>query len=148
MNDIPLAMGKRHRARIGALKILYAIDIKDELHQISTEGLDEISTDNNEEIDSFTQSITLGVSENLEEIDILISETSTSWKVQRMSVVDRNILRIGIWELMAKENAPIVINEAILLASQFGSENSTSFINGILDTINKKFSDSNILKDE
>ena len=139
MNAMSQPMGNRHESRASALKILYAQDIKNELNLLTPESLQIIASETLEKIDHFAQEIIIGITNNIKEIDMVISKTSAHWKIERMSVVDRNILRIGIWELMQKQSPAIIINEAILLASEFGSENSTSFVNGILDNIKKNF---------
>lgn len=75
--------------------------------------------------------------ERLGEIDALLEEASEHWKVSRMSLVDRNILRLAIFELLEQKEVPgkVVIDEAIEIAKLFGAEESPSFINGILDTM-------------
>lgn len=133
-------MGKRHEARILAIKILYAIDIKGEFSDANESYLDEINKNWNEKLTSFTKEIVLGVSKDISKIDSKITETSKHWKLDRMSIIDRNILRLGMWELLNNEATAIVINEAVLLAQKFGSDNSTAFINGILDNAKVKIS--------
>lgn len=75
--------------------------------------------------------------QRLGEIDALLEEASEHWKVSRMSLVDRNILRLAIFELLEQKEVPgkVVIDEAIEIAKLFGAEESPSFINGILDTM-------------
>ena len=78
-----------------------------------------------------------GVFKNKDEIDALIDETSENWKIDRMAVVDRNILRFSVYELLYVDDIPpsVTMNEAIELAKRYGAEDSPSFINGILDKI-------------
>ena len=78
-----------------------------------------------------------GVYKNKVEIDALINETSENWKLDRMAVVDRNILRFSVYELLYVDDIPpsVTMNEAIELAKRYGAEDSPSFINGILDKI-------------
>ena len=87
----------------------------------------------------FTEQLINGVFDNLEEIDHQIGEHSHNWKLNRMSSVDRNILRIAIFELLFCDEIPpkVSINEAIEVAKTYGDKNSPSFINGILDQIEK-----------
>ncbi|MBE0606012.1 MAG: transcription antitermination factor NusB [Deltaproteobacteria bacterium] len=78
-----------------------------------------------------------GVWGRIEEIDALIGEAAEHWRVGRMTLVDRNILRLGAYELSLKSDIPVAvaINEAVELGKRFGSEESGAFINGILDRI-------------
>jgi N utilization substance protein B len=78
-----------------------------------------------------------GVWDRLEEIDALIGEAAENWRVERMTLVDRNILRLGAYELSLGSDIPfaVAINEAVELGKRFGSEESGAFINGILDRI-------------
>ncbi len=81
-----------------------------------------------------------GVFEKLPELNEIIDEQSENWNLSRMPVIDRCILRLATLELKAKETPPkVVINEAIELAKKYSTENSGSFVNGILDRIAKKF---------
>lgn len=128
-------MENRHKSRITALEILYSFDVKEELEVLSQPVLNKIKIDLQRDISSFSEELILGIVKELNKIDTLIESTSSNWKVSRMSFIDRNILRIGVYELLTSNPKPVVINEAILLASEFGSENSSSFINGILDNL-------------
>ena len=80
-----------------------------------------------------------GVWERLEEIDALIGEAAEHWRVGRMTLVDRNILRLGAYELSLESDIPfaVAINEAVELGKRFGAEQSGAFINGILDRISE-----------
>jgi len=85
----------------------------------------------------FAKRIVLGVMEHRQEIDRLIEERSENWRLDRMTMIDRNILRIAIFELLYCSEVPpkVTLNEAIDLGKRFGSEESGSFINGVLDRI-------------
>jgi len=87
--------------------------------------------------DEFAKRIVLGVMEHQREIDRLIEERSEHWRLDRMTIVDRNILRIAIFELLYCSEVPpkVTLNEAIDLGKRYGSEESGNFINGILDRI-------------
>jgi len=87
--------------------------------------------------DEFAKRIVLGVTEHRQEIDRLIEERSENWRLNRMTIIDRNILRIAIFELSYCDDIPpkVTLNEAIDLGKRYGSEESGSFINGILDRI-------------
>jgi N utilization substance protein B len=94
---------------------------------------------NSKPTDFFLQ-IVNGVSNSYSEINDLIKKASKNWTINRMSVIDRNILRIGIYELIYCEDIPakVTINEAIDISKKFGTKDSGAFINGILDKINKE----------
>ena len=87
----------------------------------------------------FAHALILGVIEHHTEIDIQLSLSSSHWSIERMSRVDRNILRLAAYELIFKDDIPlsVAINEAIELAKKFGSEESPMFINGVLDNLGK-----------
>jgi N utilization substance protein B len=87
--------------------------------------------------DSFSIELFDAVSGHLEEIDTVIEASSQNWRLERMSCVDRNILRIGISEILNSSEIPtrVAINEAVELAKRYGTEESPSFVNGILDRV-------------
>jgi len=128
---------KRRRSREHALKILYMSDIRGEN---PIDLIDEYWTMNeNEEQDvkNFAEKIVKGVFENKENIDKKISSTIVNWDFNRLGVIDRNILRIGTYELLFEETIPaaVSINEAIETAKKYGTEDSPKFINGVLHKI-------------
>ena len=138
-------MGKRRRAREFALQVLFQQDIN---HDNWEEGIDlfwEITPADPETI-KFTNLLVRGTREHLEEIDKLIKKYTRHWDINRMAVVDRNLLRSSIYELLYFKEIPpkVTINEAIELAKTYGTEDSARFINGILDRICKEM---NIDKD-
>jgi N utilization substance protein B len=98
-------------------------------------GLEGPAADS-EEVE-FTRSLVAGVEERVEEVDKLIEAASLNWRLSRMPTVDRNILRLAAYELLACEDVPasVSINEAVELAKRFGEKESGSFVNGILDRI-------------
>ena len=85
----------------------------------------------------FASSLARGVAARLDEVDELIGVASINWKVQRMSLVDRNILRVAVYEFIGRDDIPtmVSINEAIELGKRFGTTDSGAFINGILDKV-------------
>ena len=85
----------------------------------------------------FFQELMIGVTKNREEIDSLIEHYSSNWKISRIACVDRNVLRIAVFEMLYCQDIPpkVSINEAIEIGKKFGTEESGSFINGILDSI-------------
>lgn len=92
------------------------------------------------EEDEFAQQIVVGVLKHYNHIDELIEKFSEHWRLDRISIIDRNILRMAIFELLFREDIPprVTLNEAIDLGKRFGSEDSSAFINGILDRIQKE----------
>jgi transcription antitermination protein NusB len=89
--------------------------------------------------DEFMEQLARGASEMAPDIDRRISQKSDHWKLERMPVVDRNILRLGVYEMSRKDTpAAVVIDEALELARQFSGEESVAFINGVLDAVHKE----------
>jgi transcription antitermination protein NusB len=128
-------MGSRHHARERALQILFQYDI----HGRAGLWLDRFWTDNEatDEVKAFAERLVAGVLEKKKELDGLIGKYATNWKVSRMPIVDRNILRAGVYELLWMDDVPakVTVNEAIELAKSFGDDEASKFINGILDQI-------------
>ena len=133
-------MSTRHRAREVALQILYGADLSGMNAKSVLEDYEKEFAFHGYVTDEFCASIAIGVDERREEIDNLITEVSDHWRVERMSLVDRNILRIGIYEILFSEEIPtkVAINEAVELAKRFGSGESPAFVNGILDRISEE----------
>jgi transcription antitermination protein NusB len=132
-------LGKRRKAREFALQVLYQGNIaKQGMGQTSAQLWRHFSPE--QEQDAFAEQLIRGVLEHGEEIDRLIVQSSEHWRLDRMSIIDRNVLRIALYELLYCPDIPpkVTLNEAIDLAKQFGSEESGSFINGILDRIQKE----------
>ncbi len=94
-----------------------------------------------EEIRSYADYLYEGTLAHIEEIDHLIQRYSEHWRLERMAVVDRSILRIAVFEFLYEDGVPptVVINEALEIARHFSTEESTQFVNGILDAINKNY---------
>ncbi len=129
-------MGKRRRSRELALQALFYMDICKE----NSEEILERFCANFKPPDSalpFFLSIVKGVLRYLPEIDTLIEQFSKNWRIGRMSYVDRNVLRIAVYELICCGDIPpkVSINEAIDIAKKFGTAESGAFINGIIDSI-------------
>ena len=128
-------MKKRTEARELALKALYQYDV---LGKGSAEDVAEfVWSHGRRELWEFAVELARGCLKRQEELDSTISETSENWELARMPVIDRNILRIGAYELMFRKGTPprVAINEAIELAKRYGSETSANFVNGVLDRI-------------
>lgn len=132
-------MKTRRKARQFALQILYKADISEngagENYSQEMESLHE-GTDARR----YCESIVSGVLERRLEIDGVIEDCSENWTIERMALVDRNILRIAVFELLYAPETPykVVIDEAVELAKRYSSEESGAFINGILDRIHKE----------
>ncbi|MBF0492817.1 MAG: transcription antitermination factor NusB [Deltaproteobacteria bacterium] len=131
-------MGNRRKAREAALQLLYPID----LGKFSPQELFPLFWKNQAEEEGtrdFTEHLVLGVTHNLKEIDELLEKHSTHWKLSRMSIVDRNILRMAVYEILYCEDIPksVTLNEAIDIGKKFGTEDSGAFINGVLDNLAK-----------
>lgn len=86
---------------------------------------------------SYADAIVRGVAENLKAIDERVTAASQNWRLERMSRVDRNLLRLGTWELMFRSDVPraVILDEAVELAKSFGTDESSAFVNGVLDRI-------------
>ncbi len=130
--------GKRTQAREAALKVLYQLDVtRDEPEK----GLKIFFRDHKVSVGSqpFVARLVQGTLEHLAEIDALLGRYATNWSLNRMAMVDRNILRLGTFELLFGNETPpkVVINEAVELAKQFGTGDSGKFVNGVLDSIHK-----------
>jgi N utilization substance protein B len=135
-------MGGRRQGREQALQILYQVDLGqrslDEALRLFWEGEEE-DEQTDPDVVEFARILARGATAQRDRIDALISEASINWKIPRMSLVDRNILRIAVFEFLALDDVPgmVSINEAIELGKKFGTSDSGSFINGILDRIGR-----------
>ncbi len=128
-------MGSRHQSRERALQILFQYDI----HGKPGVWLDEFwkQCHASEDVKTFAEQLVGGVLEHKKDLDALIGKYATNWKVSRMQIVDRNILRIGTYELLYLDEMPakVTVNEAIELAKDFGDEDAAKFVNGVLDKV-------------
>jgi N utilization substance protein B len=128
-------MGSRHHARERALQILFQYDI----HGKPGLWLDLFWKENEatDEVKAFAERLVAGVLEKKKELDALVGKYATNWKVSRMPIVDRNILRAGLYELLWMDDVPakVTVNEAIELAKSFGDDDASKFVNGILDKV-------------
>lgn len=129
-------MGKRRKSREHTLKILYRRDITNEdIDKIIKSYWEENKI--NSGITEFSEQLAKGTVNNLEKIDDYIGKVSEHWPLDRMGVIDRNILRIAVHELLFMEDIPpkVTIDEAIEIAKKFGTDDSADFVNGLLDKI-------------
>ncbi len=133
-------MRKRTRARECALQILYQVDITGNDHTACLEDYWRVNKDSDGSIVEFATCLVNGVAGNAPGIDKVIASYATNWNINRMAVVDRNILRLAAYELMFLKEIPskVSINEAVDIAKKYGERDSGKFVNGILDKISKK----------
>ena len=133
-------MGRRRKARELALQLLYQLDLQGE--ENPAPHLDDFWLRHpvDREAREFAESLVRGTKRHEAEIDALIGRYAENWELERMAVVDRNILRQGIFELLWETGVPpkVAINEALEVAKKFSTQESSRFINGILDRIHKK----------
>lgn len=132
-------MGTRRKARECALQLLFQYDIQN--NKITDLNLFWSNFNIKEDVRDFTSYLFNGVQNALDHIDSIIETHSNNWKVSRMSRVDRNILRLATFELIHCDDIPpnVSLDEAIEIGKKYGSEDSASFINGILDNILKNY---------
>jgi N utilization substance protein B len=133
-------MGKRRKSRELSLQLLYQLDVQGEPR--AEPYLDEFWARHpvDEEIREFVEALVRGSKLHQDKIDELIAQYAQHWELERMAVVDRNILRQGIFELLWRPDVPakVVINEALEVAKKFSTRESTRFINGMLDRVHKE----------
>jgi transcription antitermination factor NusB len=133
-------MGKRRKARELALQLLYQLDVQGE--GSPAPHLDEFWARHpvDPEVRDFAEALVRGTKLHEAKIDELISQYAEHWELERMAVVDRNILREGIFEILWAGDVPpkVAINEALEVAKKFSTQESSRFINGILDRIHKE----------
>jgi N utilization substance protein B len=135
----------RHQSRRRALQILYQWEMRQpllSLEDATRAYYASLYSDDHDERppwDEFMDLLTRGSVEHLEELDALLDRHSQNWRVARMSYVDRNILRLAAFEMIHTDTpAPVVIDEALELARRFSSDESVSFVNGVLDALRRQ----------
>ena len=131
-------MGSRRKARELALQMLFQWELGEHstAHVIST-FLGEKKMD--AEVESFARALFEGAAAEIQNLDRLVSGQAEHWRIERMSAVDRNILRLALYELLHQPETPpaVVINEALEIARRFSDRDSVEFVNGVLDAIRK-----------
>ena len=132
-------MGKRRKARESTLQILFQLEFDDANPEKIISSFWGNKKDA-KEIEEHSRWLVNGIMSHRESIDRLIQSVSANWRISRMAIVDRNVLRIAVFELLHEEAlAPaIVINEAIEIAKKYSSEEGATFVNGILDAVRKE----------
>ena len=133
-------MRRRTLAREHALKILYQFDITKRPMEAVVVSYWQAEETKDAEIIAYSNLLAQGVCGKITGIDQKISDYATNWQIKRMAIIDRNVMRIGLYELLHTADIPpkVSINEAVELAKKYGDLESSKFVNGILDKIHKK----------
>jgi N utilization substance protein B len=131
-----LAAYSRSRCREWALQFLYQAEFSEGRRPENLEGFWR-HFQKEGTVPAYLQELVAGVGGHLEELDALVARYSEHWRLERMTVVDRNVLRLAIYELLYQSKVPpkVAINEAVEMAKRYGSEASGAFVNGLLDRI-------------
>lgn len=129
-------MGARTKARKRALDVLYAADLRGET---GVEALARVSAEGEAPTNPYTATLVEGVTERRSRIDEVLTEFSTGWSLTRMPAVDRNVLRIGVWEMLWAEDVPdtVAVTEAMALVRELSTDESPAFVNGVLGAIQR-----------
>jgi len=129
-------MGLRRTARECALQMLYQHDVGKEAPDAILESYWAMN-EQPEKVQAFAGELVRGTISRLKEIDRTIQSHTKNWRLSRMAAVDRNILRLAVYELIADASTPdtVVINEALEIAKKFSTNESAQFVNGVLDSI-------------
>ena len=125
---------ERRRARSKALQVLYEIDsVNHPAEEVLARYGEELSSEARE----FMKTLVRGTLESREEIDVMVAESAPEWPISELAVIDRNILRLSLWELLIWGETPVkvAINEAVELAKRYGSDSAPRFVNGVLGTL-------------
>ncbi len=129
-------MSARSKARKAALDLLYEADIRSK-KALEVLTLREVAVDESRPIREYTRELIIGIDTHSRKIDELITTYAQGWDMDRLPAVDRNILRLGIYEILWVESVPdaVAIDEALLLAKELSSDESSNFIHGVLGRI-------------
>jgi N utilization substance protein B len=127
-------MSARTKARKRALDVLYAAELRGET---ATEALDRAIAEGEAPTNDYTVTLVRGVEEHRARIDEVLSSYAEGWTLQRMPAVDRNVLRLGVWELLWTEDVPdaVAISEAMALVTELSTDESPQFVNGVLGAV-------------
>jgi len=138
---VPIAA--RHRGREAAVQMLYQWEVGRlalaDVRQVWAEVTDE-----NEplpaDLAAFAHALAEGVAAHVAELDPLISEAAAHWRIERMNVVDRLVMRLAVYEFLYEQDTPatVIINEALELARTYSGEEAVGFVNGVLDSVKKE----------
>lgn len=126
---------KRRKAREYALQILFQLDIRKEKPSAAVLKHFWAEYDPDVEVKAFSEEIVKGTYKHIARINELLHQCAKNWSLDRMAVVDRNVLRMAVYEILYRIDIPtsVTINEAIEIAKKYGTDESGSFVNGILD---------------
>lgn len=129
-------MSRRSRSREVALQLLYEEDLNPQRsEEVSSRFLSQ-RLHQDEELIQFARGLVEGVQSHCDQLDQLISEHTENWAITRIAATDRNVLRLGVYELIHTDTpGPVVLNEAVELSKRFGGKQSAGFVNGVLDRI-------------
>ena len=132
-------MGRRRKSRESALQILFELEFDNTKLEKTLYEYWENRVES-EAVKEYAIWLVKGIVSHQQEIDRIIQSNSEHWRISRMALVDRNLLRIAVFELLEEEDiAPaIIINEAIEIAKKYSSEEAATFVNGVLDAVRKK----------
>lgn len=133
-------MANRHLLRTVALQALFEWDFNNQqgdITEITTRSIAEFAPGADD--GDFAVELVKGVVDNMEALDKIIVETAPEWPISQITVIDRNVLRLGIYELQFSKKIPpkVAINEAVEMGKRFGGESSGKFVNGVLGTLYK-----------
>lgn len=135
-------MSRRSRAREIVLQILFHSDLNAEMRESAQQRFMATRLQGDRHLIEFARELLDGVHKNRDQLDQHLATAAENWKLTRMANTDRNVLRIGAYEVLFSDTPDrVAINEAINLAKRYGSNNSSQFVNGILDRLMKSKSD-------
>jgi transcription antitermination factor NusB len=132
-------MRARSQAREAALKALYQVDVRPDLTDAEVEEVLQKES-RSEDALAFARELVTGTRAHVAEIDREVETVAHNWNIKRMAVIDRNLIRMGAFELIHRTDVPpaVAINEAVVMAKKFSTKDSGSFVNGILDKIHQR----------
>jgi len=132
-------MGSRRKAREIALQVLYQLDVRENNRNGEDATAMHLKSSLPKDVKDYAYKLVHGVKEYKKQIDALIEVSSENWSLNRMTIVDRNILRLAAFEMLYCQDVPpkVAIDEAVELGKKFGTKDSGAFVNGILDRIAK-----------
>ena len=135
------AGASRHRARQVALQMLYQWEVgRVDMAAVRRSHPAEPDGPLPDALQAFAERLAEGTTKGIATIDPLISEAASSWRIERMNVVDRLILRLAVYEFLEEKDTPasVIINEALELARSFSTDDAVAFVNGVLDAVRRK----------
>lgn len=132
-------MSRRSRAREVVLQVLYEDDVNPDHSMVASDRFVRRRLNQDQGLIDFASQLITGVRRHRRELDDLLTDRAEHWSLPRMAVTDRNVLRLGAYEILHADTPDrVAINEAIDLAKRFGAEQSAQFVNGILDRVRKE----------